>query len=615
MRVSNVCALLLAAARLAAEDCSKPVVTYTPCELTFELTDAEAAAHPNPYLTVQMHAEFRSPRHRTILMPAFWDGGRRMVIRVSATDPGQYDYRITSNLTSVQGKEGSFMAADSDHPGFLQKDNVHHWSHTEKRKPHLWMGDTSYRFAWIDRATFDQILDARASQNFNHIRGLVMSDDEKLRKAYISPDQPNPEHFRELDSRILAMNRKGIFADLILGSDQNHLVKVFPTWQQRERYIRYLVARYSPMMITWQGVQEFEEYADGRGLLKEIGNLLIKLDAYKHPRSTHTLATSAPLLDDGWMTHIVYQSSAISLGSIERQLYRLPMVNAEFGYEDSGAGKSHPHHVDSDTFRKRLWNMTMNGQYPTFGNTGTYGGRKFEVDAKYAQSPGAKAMKAWWEFFSETRFWELEPFYEVDGGRALALAGIEYIVYLEKPGTVEIVTERKGYEVYWFRPSDGEIIHEKKGFKGERFSGAPPDNKSDWVLHLSRDGRKEGMLKSWKFESRPVYQQDVERIPAKIPFEMVAPGDEELVAGKPVKFRARLTRETRASRAMVYMWTAEATSGGGGYRIVATAPEGELTIPKTIARAWPAVVNLRLYGMNANGKVYSLDRVLRVRAE
>ena len=44
------------------------------------MTEAEAAQHPNPYLTVQLHAEFRSPRHRTIMMPGFWDGGRRMVI-------------------------------------------------------------------------------------------------------------------------------------------------------------------------------------------------------------------------------------------------------------------------------------------------------------------------------------------------------------------------------------------------------------------------------------------------------------------------------------------------------------------------------------------------------
>jgi hypothetical protein len=597
-----------------APPCSS-VPAYAPCDLVFEMTEAEAAQHANPYLSVQLHAEFRTPKHRGFMIPGFWDGGRRFVVRFTGTDTGAYAYRVTANAASINGAQGSINVTASEAQGFLQPDNTHHWSYTEKRTAHLWMGDTCYRFAWVDRAVFDRIIDARARQSFNHLRGLVMHSDEKLRKAYLSPDQPNPEHFRELDQRVLAMNKKGIFADLVLAGDQNHLVKVFPSWQQRERYIRYLVARYAPMMITWQGVQEFEEYSDGRPLLKEIGELLKKLDPYRHPRSTHATATSAPLLADGWMTHVLYQSSAVPLAAIERQILTAPLVNAEFAYEDSGAGKSHPHHVDSDTFRKRLWNMTMSGQYPTFGNTGTYGGRQFEIDPKYLDSPGAKAMSTWYEFFSKTRFWELEPFFELDGGRGLALGGIEYIAYLEKPGPVELVTERKTYQVYWFRPATGEIIKEKKDYKGERFNGRPPDESSDWVLHLSRDGRKEGMLRSWKFESRPVFKQDVERIPAKIPFTIEEPTADEIPAGKPIPFRAKLAKETRASRAMIYLWTAEATGETQGYRILGTTAEGEFRIPTSIAKSYPAVVSLRLYGMNANGKVYSLDRVVKVRAE
>ena len=73
-------ALCLTAALRAQTTCpSTP--TYTACDIVFELNDAEAAAHSNPYVSVQIHAEFRSPRHRTFLLPAFWDGGRRMVIR------------------------------------------------------------------------------------------------------------------------------------------------------------------------------------------------------------------------------------------------------------------------------------------------------------------------------------------------------------------------------------------------------------------------------------------------------------------------------------------------------------------------------------------------------
>src|SRR5262249_42506897 len=71
---------------------------YTPCELVFELTGKDAAAHPNPYVTVDLRVEFRSPRRRTYAMPAFWDGGARMIVRFSPTEGGQWDYHVTSSI-------------------------------------------------------------------------------------------------------------------------------------------------------------------------------------------------------------------------------------------------------------------------------------------------------------------------------------------------------------------------------------------------------------------------------------------------------------------------------------------------------------------------------------
>jgi hypothetical protein len=445
-------------------------------------------------------------------MPGFWESGRRMVVRFTPSETGTWDYRMSSSAASIEGRQGSIQAAPSDSPGFIRAANVHHWANTANNTPHLWMGDTNYRFAEIERALFEQAVDARAGQKFNHIRGLVIGWDEQQRKALPSPDQPSPEHFRELDSRILYMNRKGITADLVIAGDRNQLADLMPERQQRERYIRYLVARYAPMNITWQGVQEFEEYKNGRELMKEVGLLLKSLDPYQHPRSSHTVASSAPLLADGWMDYIVYQSADDQLGAIEHQLYAVPFVNTEFGYEDSGAGKSHGHHVDTDTFRKRLWNASMSGQYPTFGNTGIYGGRKFAPAAQYLDSPGAKQMTYWFDFFSGTRYWELEPYFDVDGGRAICLPGIEYIVYVEQPsGPVELLVEKHGYDVAWFNPITGEKIPQKD-WKGDRFVAEPPNRTQDWVLHVSREGRKQSM-RSYKFESRQILMQEVEQNP------------------------------------------------------------------------------------------------------
>ncbi|MGH9672735.1 MAG: DUF4038 domain-containing protein [Bryobacteraceae bacterium] len=603
-------ALILCTA--AAQTPCTATPTFQLCELVFELDGQEAAAHPNPYLTVSLHAELRSPRHRTFLLHAFWDGGRRLVIRMAPTEPGEWDYRLTSNISRFSGQSGRFTANDSGSPGFIKPANVQHWSYTAVQKPHLWMGDTMYRFATMDQAAFDTILQARAAQKFNHIRGLILGEDPS--RAFPAPDRPNPDHFRQVDQRVTAMNERGIIADLILGGDQNQLANLFPNWQQRERYLRYVVSRYSAMNVTWQLVQEFEEYENGRALMKELGGAMRKMDPYNHPRTTHTVATSGPLAADGWMDHILYQSSDDHLAVAEGLIYTMPRVNAEFGYEDSGAGRSHPHHGDTDTFRKRLWNATMSGLYPTFGNTGTYGGRQVALDAKYAESPGAKLMTSWFEFFLRTRYWDLRPHFEVDGGRALAVPGIEYIVYVEKPGPIEMATEKHGYDTYWFNPRSGELRKEKKNYDGRRFTGEPPDSSGDWVLHLSRDGRKEGMLRSYRFDyaETPILMQEIEQNPKLVPFEIVEPAADELTAGQPVPFAVKLKRETRATRTMLYSWSAESTADGLGYRVLGGGAKGTFRIPAGIATRYPAVLNLRVTAVNANGKVYTSDRVYRL---
>src|SRR6202008_1681240 len=134
-------------------------------------------------------------------------------------------------------------------------------------------------------------------------------------------------------------------------------------------------------------------------------------------------------------------------------------------------------------------------------------------------------MTVWFDFMSGNRYWELEPYFDVDGGRALALEGIEYIVYVDKPGPGEGTVEGHGYDVAWINPPPRERIKEKKGYNGEPFTGDPPDASHPWVLHISREGTKEGMLKSYRFESRPVPIQEVGQAPEKTPFDVATPAE------------------------------------------------------------------------------------------
>src|SRR5258708_16693453 len=126
---------------LHAQTACPPTPVFTPCEIVFELSAADFASHANPYKTVELSAEFRSPRHRTFLLPAYWDGGQHMVIRFTPVEAGSWDFRVSSNIAAFEGKTGQFSATESESPGFVPVPNMHHFATTAGlgTTPHLWM--------------------------------------------------------------------------------------------------------------------------------------------------------------------------------------------------------------------------------------------------------------------------------------------------------------------------------------------------------------------------------------------------------------------------------------------------------------------------------------------
>ena len=287
------------------------------------------------------------------------------------------------------------------------------------------------------------------------------------------------------------------------------------------------------------------------------------------------------------MDFVTHESTADELGAIEHQLYPVPFVNMAF------AGKA----TDPGAFRHRLWNAAMDGDY---------------VTAAGADAAAAAEMKIFFEFFADNRHWELEPFFDVDGGRAMALEDVEYILYVENPaGPVEVLVEHHGYEVVWLNPANGETVP-LKGVKTEKFAGEPPDRTHDWVLHISREGHKQGMLKSYKFESRRILLQDGEVSANKVPFQVVQPSAETISLRSSTAYAIKLTRVTHATRSVMYLWTGEIAAELQGYHIIGTGEKGAFQIPANIAQHYPAALHVRLFGMNANGKVYSLDRTYQL---
>jgi hypothetical protein len=513
---------------------------WSPCDLVFDLEPTE-----NP-TQATLQAEFRSPRHRTYLLHAFQDGERRLTIRFSPTEAGEWEYKISSNLTRLNDQETTFTATSSESPGFIHTANVHHFQ-AANGKPHLWVGTALDKFASIPRPEFDSLVAQRSKEKFTHLR-VTLEPDTDLREA---------------SDRVKAINANGMIVDLVFAS--------IPA-EGREAYLKNLISRFAAMNVTWMGIPGFEDTAQARPALKAAYTLIRQFDPYQHPRTSMARASSAALTSDGWLDVLSYGTTDPNVGAVEHQFNQKPAVNTAI---QSSAD---------------LWNATMNGQYPDSGS-GPY-------------------MTAWADFMAGTRYWELEPYFDLQGGRAIALEDTEYIVYLEKPGPVSVNVEKHSYDVFWVNPLTGEETKGKK-FNSEHFIGAPPDTAHDWVLHLTREGHKEG-LSSYRFESRTVPVQEIETNPDKIPFDVDTPAEGDISVKSPPYFALKVKRDTPATRSLLVEWTGEVTIAGQGFRVIGRGKEGTFQIPANIVDRFPAALAVRVLILNANGKAYELDRVYRL---
>jgi hypothetical protein len=564
--------------------CSQSVSSGVSCELLFEWRDGEIPQTASPYKDELLNVEFRSPRHTTYLMRAFWYGGHILGVRFTPTEPGAWAYHVTSDIKRFDNQESTFTVADNGAPGLVEVANLRHWRTTNK-KPHLWLA-ASAPFLEVDRQAFANWLDARKHDGFTHIRGPLLTLRGAV-KPLGSDSQPNLAYFQALDDRLLAASTRGFTLDLLLADESFLGSGTLNDWQQSDLLIRYLVARYGGLNVTWQGIERFEDVPSGRALLKGLNGLLQKYDGFQHPRSTDARASSSPLLADGWMNYLIEAVPTPDFGAVEHQFTQQPEIHVV-------------HATAPDAFRRELWNCTTNGEYPSI----SYESLQNEANVK--------AAAVWAKVMADTRHWELEPYFDVDGARAVGLEEVEYLAYAQTPGIVEINLPKHKYNPLWVNPITGEETP-LKDYKGEVFSSPTPDNAHDWILQFPREGHKESMARSYYFESQDPPVQEIESDSSKVPFEIVDPTGDQVNSLVPTPYKIKITRANRASRSMQYVWWGEVVAGGEGPRLLGLGPSGNFTIPKDLLKGGSgANLHIRLLAINANGKAYEADKVYRL---
>jgi hypothetical protein len=63
---------------------------------------------------------------------------------------------------------------------------------------------------------------------------------------------------------------------------------------------------------------------------------------------------------------------------------------------------------------------------------------------------------------------------------------------------------------------------------------------------------------------------------------------------------------------MQYMWTGEVVADGEGPRVLAYGASGTFAFPPNLIKKRPAILNIRVNAINANGKAYLFEKAYQI---
>lgn len=420
-------------------------------------------------LTVTFTGTSGAAQGKSVTVQGFWDGGQTYRARFSPPLEGTWQWQTASADAGLNGKSGGFTCA-----GKLPAGHVSARGHVRESQtypytfahadgtPFFLCGDTQWSFStsaisWPEE--FQTYVKARAAQGFNYIHGVLYqtwppgnaANEGGLPFFTHHPDSLNAGFWRAFDQRVAYLNENGLVAGLMLAWASDAW-QYFSTRTQIERYAQYLINRYAAYNVFWIVAGEYEEYEPPGGHAA-IGNYLRRNDPYQHPRTIHTIHTSAEDYgNDAWQTTI-YQQIFHGRQITPDRRFNKPVINSEFGYE----GDQTPEEARQDA-----WEIVMRGGFFVYGDTNTFHASAVMSPANL-YSPGAAFISILKNFWTNNakhdfKWWQFDRFEEVGPRRFLAgRRGAEYLVYADTLGAFTVDLSDLNGNVFgrWFDTKTG----------------------------------------------------------------------------------------------------------------------------------------------------------------
>ncbi|MHB8953190.1 MAG: DUF5060 domain-containing protein [Pirellulaceae bacterium] len=419
-----------------------------------------------PYREVQLSARFTQGSH-TVSVPGFWDGDTTYRIRFSPPTPGEWRYETTSNRAELNGHAGVLTAEkpSANNHGPVQVFKTFYLQYADGT-PYHQFGTTCYAWVHQTKELQEQTLQTLAASPFNKIRFCVFP------KAYVynqnEPERfpfekeadgtfnfarPDPAFWRHFEQQILALQRLGIEADLILWHPYDRWGFADMSDEQDDCYLRYCIARLAAFRnVWWSLANEYDFMTDrppGHRGNKQFNDwdrffsILQKEDPFERLRGIHNGSVWYDHTRD-WVTHASLQTSDMHQGVRFREKYGKPVLYDECRYEGNipqGWGN-----LSGREMNQRFWLGTLSGCYVGHGET-----YKHADDILWWSKGGVLHGESpprikWLKEFMATAppFEELQPLGDEKGRFLLAKPGEYYLLYAvgQQPQSVTLAGDR-----------------------------------------------------------------------------------------------------------------------------------------------------------------------------
>lgn len=472
--------------------------------------------YSNPCTDVDVRVTFQGPDGESLQRMAFWDGGRRFVVRCAFPSIGRWTWSSSCSDRANRGlHEQSGVVhvtpASGTNPlerhGHLRVSDDGRLLVYADHTPFLWIGDTCWAApVHATEEEWRKYVANRAEKGYTVLQ-LAIAPEWALKQSrrrispFLSelPDviKPNPDYFREMDQQLALANEHGLVA-MITGLMETPYE--YPQPEQVAVFSRYVASRYSAYATVFSpsfdsGIREAETLAAAQAIRDAAPDALVTM---------HMGTGVGPHFHTAeWLAFDMYQSGHNG-GDARRQTLRAigmaadllklaprkPIVNGEAIYEGEFGG--------AYDVRRTAWLSFLSGAV----------GYTAGIDEVYAWEPDAAAkmdvpssdqvallgtvLRAlpWWDFQPAPARILNQP---GDTARLMAFAltrdatlGLGYL-----PENDTITLDLAGcpapYDVLWVHPATGEWRDGVTVVPSAHTAMLAPDPR-DWALLIAAHG-------------------------------------------------------------------------------------------------------------------------------